>query len=304
MKWTSKKEEYLKNNWETQSDDELAEKIGTTKDAIIAKRRRLNLIRKHKELKNTRIYSYDEVNQLFKNKNYTLLDTEYKNYTTKMHYICNKHSEHGEQKINLSDLLRNRGCYYCGRERTMKNKKFDASHWKKECEKQDFTFVDFYAIDGITHIKYICNKHKEYGIQEKYGGTIGRSSGCPYCKQFFHENLIATILDKWGINFVTQKRFPDCKDKNTLPFDYYIGDFNIAIEYDGEFHYHAITRGGTIPIEKSHELLRNTQKRDLIKTEYCEEHNIHLIRIPYWDQIYIEDILFDKLVEYGALVEE
>lgn len=98
MKWTSKKEEYLKNNWETQSDDELAEKIGTTKDAIIAKRRRLNLIRKHKELKNTRIYSYDEVNQLFKNKNYTLLDTEYKNYTTKMHYICNKHSEHGEQK--------------------------------------------------------------------------------------------------------------------------------------------------------------------------------------------------------------
>lgn len=48
MKWTSEKEEYLKNNWENQSDEELAVNIGTTKGAIITKRRRLNLIRKEK----------------------------------------------------------------------------------------------------------------------------------------------------------------------------------------------------------------------------------------------------------------
>lgn len=48
----------------------------------------------------------------------------------------------------------------------------------------------------------------------------------------------------------------------------------------------------------------NTQKRDNIKDTYCQDHKINLIRIPFWDQIYMEDILFDKLVEYGALIEE
>ena len=60
MKWTSEKEEYLINNWQHLSDDELAENIGTTKGAIITKRRRLNLIRKEKILRNTKNYSYNE----------------------------------------------------------------------------------------------------------------------------------------------------------------------------------------------------------------------------------------------------
>lgn len=65
MKWTSEKEEYLINNWQHLSDDELAENIGTTKGAIITKRRRLNLIRKEKILRNMQIllerYAYSEI---------------------------------------------------------------------------------------------------------------------------------------------------------------------------------------------------------------------------------------------------
>ena len=65
MKWTSEKEEYLINNWQYLSDDELAENIGATKGAIRTKRRRLNLIRKEKILRNTKNYSYNEVKEQF-----------------------------------------------------------------------------------------------------------------------------------------------------------------------------------------------------------------------------------------------
>lgn len=62
--------------------------------------------------------------------------------------------------------------------------------------------------------------------------------------------------------------------------------------------------GKTLTYETAYENMINTQRRDNIKDTYCRDHKINLIRIPFWDQIYMEDILFDKLVEYGALIEE
>lgn len=42
--------------------------------------------------------------------------------------------------------------------------------------------------------------------------------------------------------------------------------------------------------------LEQTQKRDTIKTDYCNANNIQLIRIPYWDFDSIEIILTNKLL--------
>ena len=41
--------------------------------------------------------------------------------------------------------------------------------------------------------------------------------------------------------------------------------------------------------------LRNTKCRDEIKTQYCKENNIKLIRIPYWEFDNIEEILNREL---------
>lgn len=304
MKWTSEKEDYLKTNWKLQSDDTLAENLGTTKGAIITKRRRMGLICEKKVIHNIKKYTYDEVNKLFSDRGYNLIDKEYKNYTTKMKYICSKHQDKGIQEIKLCEFLRNRGCYYCGRERTLENKRFDIDHWKQECEKHNFTYVSHYHKDGYTYVKYICNVHKDKGIQVKEGYTLSKCPGCPHCKKTYYESMIGDILDQWHIIYETQKKFSDCKDKNTLPFDYYLPDSNIAIEYDGEFHYNPVMLGSTITYDKACDNMINTQKRDIIKNKYCHEHGIHLIRIPYWDQLYIEDLLFDGLVKYGALIKD
>jgi hypothetical protein len=57
----------------------------------------------------------------------------------------------------------------------------------------------------------------------------------------------------------------------------------------GEIHY----KIGRYSKDKNKMLnkLKQTQKHDNIKTEYCINNNIKLIRIPYWDLKYVKSIL-------------
>ncbi len=45
------------------------------------------------------------------------------------------------------------------------------------------------------------------------------------------------------------------------------------------------------------------RKLNLLKTNYCLSHNIHLIRIPYWKYDDIENILFDEFIQQGVFEE-
>ena len=50
-------------------------------------------------------------------------------------------------------------------------------------------------------------------------------------------------------------------------------------------------------------MYKRIQKHDSIKTEYYKNHNIPLLRIPYWERDDLEYFLFDKFVEL-KLIEE
>ena len=54
------------------------------------------------------------------------------------------------------------------------------------------------------------------------------------------ESRINSYLLRKNIEFVWQKRFKDCRDKNTLPFDFYLPKYNLIVESDGEQHYNNI----------------------------------------------------------------
>lgn len=86
---------------------------------------------------------------------------------------------------------------------------------------------------------------------------------------------IKNILDSRNIKYERQKKFDDCKNRNKLPFDFYLPDYNICIEYDGRQHFNERTMYFTEDIEIN----------DNIKTEYCKDNNIELIRIRYDENI-------------------
>ena len=95
--------------------------------------------------------------------------------------------------------------------------------------------------------------------------------------------FISEFLNGLNIDYVTQKRFDDCKNKkgtDTLTFDFYIPFYNMVIEYDGEHHFKPIKGWG------GEEKFITTQQNDCIKNDYCKLNNITLLRLPY---TYTED---------------
>lgn len=86
---------------------------------------------------------------------------------------------------------------------------------------------------------------------------------------------IEELLYKNNIRFISEYRFNLCRNIKPLPFDFYLYDYNICIEYDGRQHFEIIEHWGG---ESS---LEYTKKNDSIKTQYCIENNIRLIRISY-----------------------
>ena len=116
--------------------------------------------------------------------------------------------------------------------------------------------------------------------------------GCPYCTRIKSkgEEYIAKWLSNKNILFIREKRFKDCRDKNPLPFDFYLLDYNLCIEFQGQQHYR---NSFYIAMKKSKEkglkLYNKMQLHDKIKKEYCLQNNINFLEIKYNENI--EDIL-------------
>ena len=187
-------------------------------------------------------------------------------------------------------ILRGSGCPMCGN--TLKK---NSEQYKKDVELIDnnIEVLEEY-INYKTPILHMC---KIDGCRwYAQPSNILAGSGCPMCKLSRGEKRIAAWLNQNNINFSIQKTFNKCKDKKLLPFDFYLNDYNICIEYDGEQHYKPIDYFGG---EKK---FKQTQRRDSIKTKYCFDHNIPLLRIRY-DQD-IVGVLYEFLSQYNVISRE
>lgn len=115
------------------------------------------------------------------------------------------------------------------------------------------------------------------------------------CLTSIGEKEIASLLEQNDIQYISQYKFNDFTSEiNNIPyrFDFAIIENNklkYLIEYDGEQHY---TFSKTTQGWNNQENFEKTILRDQKKNSYCFEHNIPLIRIPYWikDKLTIEDL--------------
>ena len=96
-----------------------------------------------------------------------------------------------------------------------------------------------------------------------------------------NEKIIEVWLKNNNIKYIEQYIYKDCYYKRPLPFDFYLPQFNILIEVDGELHFSDTERFCGMNKEQVKKTIKLQQKRDEIKNKYCKEHNIQLIRISY-----------------------
>ena len=144
-----------------------------------------------------------------------------------------------------------------------------------------------YIGNTVLNLKFKCPECGGTFITSKANYDSGKKR-CDTCtkRKSIGEYLIEEFLKLHNIQYNSQHRFTDCRDKKPLPFDFYLPEFNTCIEFDGQYHYQ--------PIYGWKRLVK-TKEHDLIKDIYCEEKRINLIRIPYWDGHNIEEILTREL---------
>lgn len=132
------------------------------------------------------------------------------------------------------------------------------------------------------HCKCECGQEKDVLGQSL---RSGKSLSCGNHSNISRGNVkISEILDENGIEYEIEKKFSTCVDKTYLPFDFFVNN-KYLIEYDGEQHYN---KESVFNYEYTH-------KHDVIKSKWCKENNIPLIRIPYthYDNLCLNDLLLE-----------
>ena len=144
-------------------------------------------------------------------------------------------------------------------------------------DKYDYSKVKYK--NNYTKVCIICNEKDNNGIKHGEFYTTPHShlkgSKCPKCKFYSKlEEEVRKILKENNINFIEQKTFNKLTYKSNLKIDFYLPDFNIAIECQGIQHFKPINFGSTLDKEKLFEI---NKLRDKIKKEFCEKNNIKLL---------------------------
>lgn len=165
------------------------------------------------------------------------------------------------------------------------------SHYSKEeaQRKLDESFKKEYELlefQGMTKEALLRHYNCGYIFKVRELGDLfeGRNRGCPKCYQFKSqgEQRIRNYLDENQIYYIPQKTFAPL-NKSKYRFDFFLPEYNLAIEYQGEQHY----RDNNFLKEN----LDSIQKRDEIKRQYCRENNIELLEIKYTELNNIKAIL-------------
>ena len=195
------------------------------------------------------------------------------NYTRshkKVKIICKKQNKMFEQTPH--DHLRGQGCPFCKSQTT---EEFIIKSKIMHDDKYDYSLVEYKKSN--KKVKIICKKHNKIFEQSPANHVSGQ--GCPICNESKGEKEISNFLKDKNIKYTRQKKFDNCKYKYRLPFDFYLPDHNICIEFDGKHHFEIIKYWG------GEKYFNEIKIKDFIKTEYCKNNNIYLIRISYKENV-------------------
>ena len=244
--------------------------------------------------KNRQLLAFNLANDICNDCGYQLLTTldNIKNRRSRIKYIC---PIHGVHEVTINNLASGKRCPGCAKDNTKNVLKLSAEEVSKRISECGGTILNpqEYINNSERNLKITCPRCGNPFVTSlvlftQHGGQL-----CPDCyrKESVGERRVREYLENNNIEYEFQKWFIDCRDIKPLPFDFYLPQKNIIIEFDGIQH---IKDGGNF-FHSSYDL-NTTKKHDIIKNEYCNEHNIELIRIPYTQIDHISEILDNKLI--------
>jgi hypothetical protein len=165
-------------------------------------------------------------------------------------------------------------------------------------DKYDYSETEY--VNAKKKVAIRCRKHNKIFWQKPNAHLNG--NGCPLCAQSHLETDILQLLQSQGINYEAEKTFDWLVSKNKMFLDYFLPEYGVAIECQGEQHFHACDFYGGRPAFK------NTRLRDELKKQLCEEHGIAVIYYTNLDYDYPYPLIKDtamllKIIKSRGIVD-
>lgn len=215
-------------------------------------------------------------------------------YYSLVHVSCGQITKAKLSKI-LQDDFDCKECSAQDKQKPKRNPRMSTKEYAKkvsELSNREFKLVgECHSVDDLVNI--LCKKcGKVFPITAK---QFLANMKCPHCEHMITGVIkdIAEYLRGYGYKCIPGYTFDDCINiSRPLRFNLAIfrgNQLKLVVEHDTIHHY--------IPIYGM-EILKASKNLGAVKTKYCEEHNIKLIRIPFWQEDKFKDILKQELL-YG-----
>ena len=196
---------------------------------------------------------------------YDYSKVEYKGNKTKVCIIC---PIHGEFWIRPDNFLCGQGCKKCGDLIRFENKKVCQEDWIKAANELHNNKYDYSKVkykNANSKVCIICPEHGEF-FQKPSAHMQGQ--GCPICNESMLEREVITFLNNEKIKY--EYRYHS-EWLGNLELDFYLPEYNVAIECQGLQHFEPIKHfGGIKRFIKQFE-------NDKLKLEKCNEQKIELL---------------------------
>ena len=141
-------------------------------------------------------------------------------------------------------------------------------------DKYDYSKVEY--INNHKEVCIICHKHGEF-YQKPNVHLLNH--GCPKCSSSKLELELIKCFDENNIKYIHQTNKKIFNWLNKMSLDFYLPDYNTAIECQGLEHFKEIEFFGGV------KNFNNTIKRDKLKLELCNKNGINLL---YYSNLGIE----------------
>lgn len=199
-------------------------------------------------------------------------EEDFKGMDKQITAYCEKH---GKFRTYPEHLLKGKACRKCRTEKLTKTtEQFIKEAKEMHGDEYDYSLVNY--VNYKTKVKIICPKH---GAFEQEPDLHIRGSGCPYCYRRKGEARIRLFLERNDIKYKHEKIFDDLKDKSNLRYDFYLPDYNLLIEFQGQQHYLPIDIFG------GEEAFEGIKKRDKMKKDYALLNGYLFLEIKFSDNI-------------------
>lgn len=152
---------------------------------------------------------------------------------------------------------------------------------------KDYKLVSSSYANAKSKLDFICPVNHHFSMTRD---NLFSGQRCPFCSKSKGEEKIKEVLSLYDTYFKEQYKYDDLRGihNGVLSYDFYLPQYNLLIEYQGEFH------DGNTRIQ-TEDNIKKQQEHDRRKRQYAIDHDIKLLEIWYYDFDNIENILTEAL---------